>query len=235
MRTKIFILLVSLLCLPIQTIEAQEAISPNVTNTVIWGIKANLNAELPTKWHKPANSIKMFNSGFGASVGALANIYLGRNFYFEPEIGLFYQGYSYDNIVTVAPNSPSVNAGPSLTKLGLRLPLVFGYFINISETWGLDVFTGPLFNYAFYGHASSENEDIKSDYSLMNVFKGDFAQKRFGVDWKVGVGFPVQNFLISLEADFGITNRLRHNWTMRENRVSLGITYYFVNNSLSTE
>lgn len=194
---------------------------------VVWGLKANLNAELPSKWHNGKNSEKMFNSGFGASIGGLANIWLGKNFYFEPELALFYEGYSYDNMQTVAPNSPSVNAGPNIYKLGLRMPLVVGYFINISDTWGLSVFTGPQLSYAFYGKAVTQNEEVKKNENLMSVFKGAYAQRRFDLGWKVGVGFPVEHFLISLEADLGITDMLRHSWTMRENRVSLGISYYF--------
>lgn len=206
-------------------VEAEE--ESTTLKTVIWGIKANLNAELPSKWRNSLISEKMFNSGFGASVGCLANVYLGKNFYFEPELALFYEGYSYDVMAEVAPNSPYVNAGPTVTKLGLRLPLMVGYYINISDSWGLDVFTGPQLSYAFYGHASASNESVKENYDLMHVFSGAYAQRRFDLGWKVGVGFPVEHFLISLEADLGITNQMKQTWTMRENRVSLGVTYYF--------
>lgn len=195
---------------------------------VVWGIKGNIGAELPyAKWEHDGDRIRMFNSGFGASLGGVANIYIGKWFYFEPEISLFYEGYSYNNMTAVTPNSPYVNAGPSIHKLGLRLPLVFGYFINISDTWGLDVFTGPEISYAFYGNARSDNEDVKGNENLMNVYKGIYAQQRWDIDWKIGVGFPVGNFLISLEGDLGINDMLKKG-TMRENRVGLGITYYFV-------
>lgn len=211
-------------------VKAQEAQYqyPGVNKTVIWGLKANLNAELPSKWRNAKISEKMFNSGFGASIGGLANVYLGKNFYFEPELSLFYEEYSYDIVMAVAPNSPSVNAGPTVNKLGLRLPLVFGYFIDISEKWGLDVFTGPQLSYAFHGWCSSENKAALEDTDVLKIFSGQYAQRRFDMGWKIGVGFPVNQFLISLEGDIGITNQLRHTWTMRENRVSLGITYYFV-------
>lgn len=195
--------------------------------TVIWGIKANLSAELPSKWRVNGNSIKMFNSGFGASIGGLANIYLGHNFYFEPELALFYEGYSYDVVLAVAPNSPSVNVGPNVYKMGLRLPLVAGYFINITDTWGLDVYTGPQLNYAFYGKTKSSGVESSELEDLGHLFSGQYAQRRFDLGWKIGVGFPVERFLVSLEADLGITNLMRQTWTMRENRLSLGVSYYF--------
>lgn len=229
MKHRILVLsaLFLLLALPSRAQESAND-SPANAKRVLWGIKGNLNAELPSKWRTNSMSIKMFNSGFGASIGGLANIYLDKNFYFEPEFSLFYEGYSYDNIRTVAPNSPSVNAGPKIYKLGIRVPVIFGYSINISETWGLNVFTGPVVSYAFYGDAKSDNEDIQSDKNLMSVFSGIYAQRRFDASWKLGVGFPVDHFMISLEADIGMTNLMRSTWKMREDRLSLGITYYFL-------
>ena len=227
MKTKFLFPLILGLILP-TTVFARETEISNVNKTVIWGIKGNLNAELPSaKWKVNGDETRMFNSGFGASLGGVMNVYLGKYFYFEPELALFYEGYSYNNIKQVAPNSPSINVGPNIYKVGLRLPIVFGYFINISDTWGINVFTGPQLDYAFYGKAKSENEDIRDDGNLMNVFKGTYAQNRVGLGWKIGVGFPVNNFLISLEGDIGITDMMKGTKTMRENSVGLGITYYF--------
>lgn len=211
----------------IQIAENPEPSWETSSKTVVWGIKGNLNAELPSHWRRGGESIKKYNSGFGASLGALANIYFARNFFFEPEVALFYEGYSYNNIQTVAPNSPSVNVGPNIYKLGLRVPLPVGYFINISEKWGLTVFTGPELNYTFYGKTKASEESVKNDADLMQLFSGPNAQRRFDLAWKVGVGFPVDRFLISLEADLGITDMLKNSYSMRENRLGLGITYYF--------
>lgn len=198
--------------------------------TVVWGIKANLGAELPSKFSKDDNlKPNKFNSGFGASIGGLANVYLGKNFYFEPEIALFYEGYSYDNVRPVAPNSPSVNVGPTIHKFGVDLPLNIGYFINISEKWGLNVFTGPKLSYAFYGNSKSSAKEDPQIPELLHVFKGPYAQNRFGLGWDIGIGFPVENFMISLEADLGITDMMKgKSLNMRENLLSLGITYYFL-------
>lgn len=228
MKIKIILasLLLSAFSLPLaaQT-EEIEIIEKN--SNVIWGIKGCLSAELPSKVKVDNTSAKMYMSGFGASLGGMMNVNLGKNFYFEPELLLFYEGYSYDNIQVVAPNSPSVNVGPQIHKLGVRLPLKVGYFINISEKWGLEVFTGPQLSYAFYGNAKSTDEEIKDNYDLMHLYEGKYAQRRFDLGWKIGVGFPVEHFLISLEADFGITNMMKSYGTMRENRLSLGIGYYF--------
>ena len=231
MKNKL-LLLVSCLLLASGPAFAQVAsndtvIVPEGHKIVVWGIKGNLSAELPGKRKLNGQQVMGFNSGFGASLGGLVNIYLGKNFYFEPEVALFYEGHSYNNVKSVASNSPMVNVGPNIYKLGVRIPVTFGYFINISEKWGLDIFTGPQFSYAFYGKAKSDDPTVSGNPNLMSVFSGDYAQRRSDLEWKIGVGFPVERFLISLEADLGITNILKSPYTMRENRLSLGITYYF--------
>lgn len=117
--------------------------------------------------------------------------------------------------------------GPRIYKLGLRIPFNFGYYININEKWGLNVFTGPQLNYAFFGRAEYD-EGVEYDGVITpHIFKGENGQNRFELGWKIGVGFPVEHFLISLEADLGITNLMKNKTTFRENRVGLGISYYF--------
>lgn len=211
-----------------------------IPKRTIWGIKGNLNAELPGKWKGSHESVKMYNSGFGASIGGLANVYLGKNFYFEPELALFYTGYSYDKIYIGSPNSPAVNDGPKIYKFGVRVPLMVGYEWDISDKWGLRVFTGPQLSYGLAGKVKTNIEEFKQDEGLMTLYSNkDYGQRRFDLGWKVGVGFPVNHFLISLEGDFGLTNLHKNpqssdpnlkpaDVTFRENRVSLGITYYFL-------
>lgn len=236
MKTKI--ILIAALTFTCLTGKAQEAMQYQLSSgkNLVWGIKGKLSAVLPSRIREHGETRMKFNSGFGASIGALANVYLGNYFYFEPDVSLFYEGYNYNNMVVAAPNSPSVNGGPNIYKLGVRLPLNFGYFINISDKWGLNVFTGPELGYTFYGTTKTDSEEVKNNEDLMNLYKGPYAQRRFEFGWDIGVGFPVNNFVISLEADLGITNMLKSgSMGFRENRLSLGITYYFVNTGNETE
>ena len=89
----------------------------------------------------------------------------------------------------------------------------------------MNVFTGPQVRYAFAGGTSFKNKEIAEEadeyVNLWNV------QRRFDLSWKVGVGMPVNNFQISLEADLGITDLLKNDMSFRENRVGVGVTYYF--------
>ena len=192
-------------------------------NSVIWGIKAKIDAELPGKWHGNNNSVKIYNPGIGFTIGGFSNIYLGKNFYFEPGVSFFYSQYKYDLIIEI--DALESYKDPKLYKIGLQVPLVFGYTIDFSDKFSMDIFTGPQFRYAFGGKVIIKDkaieEQVKDVLDLWNV------QRRFDCAWKVGIGFPIREFTVSLEADFGLTDLLKEGMSFRENRIGLGLTYYF--------
>lgn len=198
--------------------------SSQKSDRVLWGAKVNANIELPGKWRfDNGGSAKMYKPGFGVDLGAVCNIYLGSGFYLEPGLDLFYEGYRYDDIY--------INLGqktnPKVTKFGMRLPLVAGYTFNLSDRMGLSIFTGPQLSYAFAGKVSVEgNFDLGEDFPDDGLF-GPTGQNRLDCAWKVGVGFPVDSYMLSLEADFGLTDLQKGPVKFRENRVGLAFTYYF--------
>lgn len=208
-----------LLCiLPCAAASAQKS------DRVLWGTKINADIELPGKWkYDNGGSAKMYKPGFSLSLGAVCNIYLGAGFYFEPGLDLFYAGYHYDDIYI----NQGQKINPKVSKFGLRLPLVAGYTFNLSDRMGLSIFTGPQLSYAFAGKVSVEgNRDLGKDFPSDDLF-GPYGQNRFDCAWKVGVGFPVDSYMLSLEADFGLTDLQKGPVKFRENRVGLAFTYYF--------
>lgn len=194
------------------------------SDRVLWGAKVNANIELPGKWRfDNGGSAKMYKPGFGVDLGAVCNIYLGAGFYFEPGIDLFYEGYRYDDIYI----NQGQKTNPKVTKFGMRLPLVAGYTFNLSDRMGLSIFAGPQLSYAFAGKVSVEgNLDLGEDFPNDDLF-GRAGQNRFDCAWKVGVGFPVDSYMLSLEADFGLTDLEKGPVKFCENRVGLAFTYYF--------
>lgn len=192
-------------------------------NRVLWGLKASVDAELPGKWRGNDASVKMYKPGVGFTIGGVSNIYLGKNFYFEPGFSFFYSQYKYDLII----GGETLNdyKDPKLYKLGLEIPLVVGYTIDFSDKFAMDVFTGPQLRYALGGETVIKDEKVKEEV-------GDFfdlwsIQRRFDLSWKLGIGFPVKDIFVSVEADFGLTDLLKEHMSFRENRLGLGLTYYF--------
>lgn len=193
---------------------------------VIWGLKASVDAELPGKWHRDGGSVNMYSRGYGFTIGGVSNIYLGNNFYFEPALAISYSQYRYKDLLISDSEGEFVEANPKIYKWGIQVPLVIGYSIGLSNQYSLNVFTGPQIRYSFVGDITFRDKDKevqKDAYEYINLYDG---QRRFDLSWKIGVGLPVNNFMISLEADLGITDLLKNNFSFRENRVGIGVTYY---------
>ena len=194
-------------------------------NSVIWGIKASVDAELPSKWHREGGGVTMYRPGYGFTIGGVSNVYLGKNFYFEPGISFAYSQYRYKDVVFSDSEGVIWETDPKIYKWSFQIPLVVGYTIDLSDEYSLNVFTGPQVRYAFAGGISFKNKEIAEEADeYVNLWNG---QRRFDLSWKVGVGIPINNFQISLEADLGITDLLKNDMSFRENRVGVGVTYYF--------
>ncbi|MBP3535894.1 MAG: PorT family protein [Muribaculaceae bacterium] len=216
------VIIISLL---LATLTALSGMAQSAMNRpVMWGLKASLQAELPDKWRNDVHAVKMYDTGFGFTLGGVCNIWLGSDFYFEPGVSFFYEGYSYDEVYVMAPDNGVVEKSPSLYKVGLRVPLQFGYSLGINDRVGCTFFTGPQLGYALGGKVQSRPE-YGSDFST-DLF-GMHCQRRFDLAWKVGVGVLIDRFMVSVEGDLGITDQLKGDMTFRENRVGVGLTYYF--------
>lgn len=198
-------------------------------NRVLWGVKASIGAELPGKWHVNGEKVSMYSPGVGFSIGAVSNIYLARNFYFEPGVSLFFSKYKYKDLIIMgdASNEFEYESDPGLHKWGLQIPLVVGYTIGSPERFQMNIYTGPELRYAFAGSIDLKNkyvEDYINDTFDLWSING---HRRFDLAWRVGIGFPVGNFDIAFEADFGVTDLMKNVISYRENRLGLAITYFF--------
>lgn len=194
-------------------------------NSVLWGLKASVNAEIPSKWHNDGHSVTMYRPGYGFTVGGVSNIYLGKNFYFEPGLSLAYTKYRFKDLEITGSEGIVVETDPDIYKWSLQIPMVFGYAIDLTDSFALNVFTGPQIRYAFAGKIDFKSENIADEADeYVSLWNG---HRRFDLSWKVGVGVPVDNFVVSVEADLGITDLLKNDFSFRENRVGLGLTYFF--------
>lgn len=195
-------------------------------NRVLWGVKASADVEIPSKWHGKIGNVTMFSPGAGFTIGAVSNIYLGKNFYFEPGVSVFYSQYRYKDLILMGDGGNEAETDPKLYKWGIQIPLTVGYTFDFSDRFAMNVFTGPQLRYAFAGKIAVKNKKLTEGIDGFDLW-GVNGQRRFDCSWKIGVGFPVSNFNISLEADLGITDLLKGDMSFRENRVGLGLSYYF--------
>lgn len=195
-----------------------------MAETPIFGVKGAIDVPMPGKFHNSAGTIKMYNPGHGFSLGGVCNVFLGQGFYFEPGVSLFYEGYGYNDLLVTNANGEVVDCDPKLWKAGLRVPVVFGCTMDITDNLALTIFTGPELNYAFAGKNTYKHKDL-AEALPTNLFQ---YMRRVDLAWHAGFGVPISGFLVSLEASFGLTDLIKNpNISYRENRISGSLTYYF--------
>jgi len=191
----------------------------------MFGIKVAFDVNIPGKWHNDNGSVKMYNHGYGFTLGGVYNVYLGKGFYIEPGVSLFYDRYSFDDLHIINNDGTIVDNNPTVYKIGLRVPVTVGYVFTLTDRFSMSVYTGPELNYSFAGKYIVKHKDsINTDFPS-NPFDG---QRRVDCAWRIGLGFPINSFLIGIDASIGMTNLLKNpDISFRENRATVGVTYYF--------
>lgn len=198
-------------------------------DNVKWGAKLSVEGVFPTRLKSGENSFKLFHNGIGFSIGAVSDISLGSDLFVEPGLSFFYTKYKYD--LTIMDDSFNQEVDPPLTKMGLQLPVMIGYQAHFTDRVGIRLYLGPQIRYAFAGKVGIKDPELRKENESLLLWDSN---RRFELSWKAGIGVPIDNFMISVEADFGLTNITKTTtitgntpWRMRENRVGGAITYFF--------
>lgn len=190
----------------------------------LWGAKATLDLNIPGKIHAGDLSFKNYSSGLGFYVGGVYTHYWGENLFLEPSLSVYYDTYSYSDLVIG--EGMVADKDPTIYKVGLRLPVVVGYTFDITDEFAFSVFTGPELNYAFAGGHRFKNKSLKDELDWP-LFGAEGDQRRFSVAWKAGLAFPFSDWRVDLEAAIGISDLLKQSLSMRENRISVSLLRYF--------
>ena len=212
------------------TLSQVNAIAQDTGDTKpIWGIKAAFDINIPGKWHANGGSVKMYEHGFGGTVGALCNIYLVHDFYLEPGVSFFYDTYSCGDITLVGSDYSRFTIHPTIYKMGLRVPVVAGYTFDITDRFMMSVYTGPEMSYVIKGGIRGEykNPDEKDLVESFNPYGKYGLHRKLDCAWKIGLAFPTDYVTLTVDAAIGITDICKNDISMRENRFSIGLAHYF--------
>ena len=214
-----------LFCILIGTLSTNAQIVEQGEHNPTWGVRAAFDVNLPSRVRlNDYYSDKMFRAGTGGALGAVCNIYLGHKFYLEPGISLFYDTYSYKDLL-IEENGYQ-ERDPSVYKIGIRVPIVAGYSFSVSDRLSIAPFTGPELSYAFAGDIKLHD---KEQFGLHgNLLFGPIGnQRRFECGWKIGVAFFSGMWSFNIDATIGMTNLMANGTTFHENRGTINITRYF--------
>ena len=216
--------LVIILCILFSSLYAKSQIIEQGEHNPTWGVRAAFDVNIPGRVHSNIFNDKMFRAGTGGSIGAVCNIYLGYKFYLEPAVSLFYDTYTYNNLI--AEENGYQETDPTVYKIGFRIPVVAGYSFSISDKLSIAPFTGPELSYAFAGDIRFHDKDrLGLDENLL--FGKIGSQRRVECGWKIGVAFFTGLWSFNIDATIGMTNLMTNGTTFRESRGSVNVTRYF--------
>ena len=123
----------------------------NPDNREYFGVRVGLNVT------SAANGGAMYSNKPGFEAGAVYNMPLWKNLYFEPGLSIFYNAFgtvSYDTYEAPLPLPDGTfttterlfQIDGSIRNFGFRIPLTVGYHFDFSEDLKVHVFTGPQLN-----------------------------------------------------------------------------------------
>ena len=186
----------------------------NPDNKSFFGVRVGVDIS------SAANGGGNYSSNAGFSAGAIYDIPLFMNLYFEPGLSFFYNTFGTskwnsfipDNPIydqeTGEPNTILYQVDGSIRNFGFRVPLMIGFHFDFAEDVKVNVFTGPQLNLSLYanykiGEVYGNDKNMPDhDGSLF----GTEGFKHLDLQWKFGVGVSYQTYYAALSGAWGITD-----------------------------
>lgn len=196
------------------TSSAQADLFDNPDNHPYFGARVSLDITSAAGGNKG-----WYDNGAGFSFGAIYNIPLYKNLYFEPGLSVFYNTIGEKFYL----DTTREMIKGSIRNFGFRIPLVAGYHFDFTDDMQLHVFTGPQINWSVI--AKEHINDMSQ-----SLF-GDKGFNHFDLQWALGVGLSWQQYYISLSGGIGITKAKDFNIGVkdqfRRNNFSIALGYNF--------
>lgn len=180
--------------------------------------EAYFGARLSLDVSSAANGGAYYSNKAGFSLGAVYNIPLFMNAYFEPGLSVFYNTFGtvkFDEVEIPSPTDPEAEpekrvyqVDGSIRNFGFRVPLNFGYHFDVAEDVKVHVFTGPQINLSLVGRfkqpqyfdpAGKKHEEISE-----SLF-GTGGYKHIDFQWNFGAGVQYDCYYVSLSGSIGMT------------------------------
>ncbi len=188
-----------------------------------WGIRAAFDINMPSKLSINGVKLLEFRTGYGATVGAVYSHWLSDYVFLEPGLSLYYDSYIFEDIQV---DENAMAEGPSLYKMGARVPLVIGYSYYLLDSFPMRVYTGPELSCAFAGKINIKDKALDGAFRT-DIFGKNGLMNRVDCAWKLGLGVDFDIASICVEAAIGMTDVYKGVGKVRDNRVAFSISHYF--------
>lgn len=189
-------------------------------------VDGSFGARVSWDLNSPASNIPGMGNGSGISIGAIYDIPLYQNLYFEPGLSFFYNTMDVGPYNVNFTDEDLLGDGGSLRNCGFRVPLTFGYRIGLLDDIAISIFTGPQLNVGL-----SMSEHFKH-YKSGSLYSNGY--NRLDAQWLFGIKMHYQdNFFAEIGGGIGMTNLVDNDYSifnhkhLRRNMFSIGVGYMF--------
>ena len=203
-------------------VKSQNYLWDNPDNHAHFGVRLGLDII------SLSSTENRYGTKAGFNLSGIYNIPLWKNLYFEPGLGIFYDG-GMINAVYTTDNVKVLDRG-SLKNFGFRVPFNFGYRFAAPNNVSLHIFTGPQLNYnvsfgTYYDGVKATNQP-----------EADFNKLDF--QWNIGLGVDYGSYYAYIQNGLGLTHLIKakdYNYNeyqlmypgARRNLFSIGVGYNF--------
>lgn len=202
------------------TASAQDEIFDNPDNRIFLGGRIGYDLTSVDGANNPSN----YHNGSGFSLGAVYNIPIYMNLYFEPGLSFFYNtiGTSKMDVLTEGDIPIYVyRKEGSIRNFGFKVPLLVGYHFDLLDNLQVAAYTGPQLNMSLFATQYFEGERANSLF-------GSDGFKHFDGQWIFGVSVTFDRYVFTVGGGVGMTNIMdRPGESYRRNTFSVGLGYNF--------
>ncbi len=210
--------------------SASSPVFDNPDNAPFWGVRVGADIAIPGDWKAGNGSVNMYDGKAGGFIGAIYQHPLVANLYVEPGLQLYYDTYRYD-LVIMETEDHGIIEDPKISKIGLRIPVNFGFRFDVSDRLGVAPYTGPEFNWGFGGkvHIPDVGHNAELIDLPTNPYADAYGWRHCNLAWNFGVSFDIDyRWSFILSGAVGVTDQIKFdNIKWRDNRFSISLGYNF--------
>lgn len=200
--------------------SAQNYLFENPDNHAYFGARVGLDVTSTA-----GEVVDVYSNGAGFTLGAIYNIPVVKNFYFEPGLHMFYDTFGEELAVNAGDGIVTEIAKVSLRNFGFRIPFNFGYRFDFTDDMSIYLFTGPVLNLNITAKAHLNGTDRYDGYSH-SMFNNGF--KRTDFQWDFGVGYSYGKLYAQIGGGVGMTKVYKTDFeSYRRNTFNISVGYNF--------
>ncbi len=205
--------------------NAQDFILDNPDNEPYFGIRVGGEITCPGMVKVDNIGVSMFDNGGGVEFGGIYNIPIIANCYIEPGLTFYQNSYSLKDEYSPDLEDDIIFNSVSISKFGMRVPVMVGYHFDFTEDIHTHIFTGPELEIGFSAKEKIKGHNIEMSEDL---YGEDGGMKRTNLLWGMGAGVSYRNFILTLKGSLGMLNSLDEaDVRFHENRVTISLGYNF--------